>query len=68
MCFVCRPGTRAKGGEGLLVVVLVQDSIEQTSSIHIDTMCDLKEFNSLMISLAYPVLAGAGMLRKSRLM
>ncbi|MAY62914.1 MAG: Na+ cotransporter [Rhizobiales bacterium] len=44
------------------------DASRQTSSIHIDTMRDVKEFNSLMISLAYPVLAGAGMLRKSRLM
>jgi phosphate:Na+ symporter len=40
----------------------------ETSSIHIDTMRDVKEINSLIVSLAYPVLASAGMLRESRLM
>lgn len=40
----------------------------ETSSIHIDTMRDVKEINSLFVSLAYPVLASAGMLRESRLM
>jgi phosphate:Na+ symporter len=39
-----------------------------TSSIHIDTMRDLKEINSLLVSIAYPVLAQAGLLRTSRLL
>lgn len=39
-----------------------------TSSIHIDTMRDLKEINSLLVSIAYPVLAQAGQLRTSRLL
>ncbi|MFB2552089.1 Na/Pi cotransporter family protein [Ensifer soli] len=38
-----------------------------SSSIHLDTMRDLKEINSLVVSIAYPVLEGAGMLRASRL-
>jgi len=44
------------------------DNSYDSSSIHIDTMRDLKEINSLFVSIAYPVLAGAGMLRKSRLL
>lgn len=39
-----------------------------SSSLHIDTMRDLKEINSLVVSIAYPVLEGQGMLRKSRLL
>ncbi len=39
----------------------------QTSALHIDTIHDLKEINSLLVSLTYPVLEGAGMLRNSRL-
>jgi phosphate:Na+ symporter len=39
-----------------------------SSSIHIDTMRDLKEINSLLVSIAYPVLAKAGQLRASRLL
>lgn len=39
-----------------------------TSSIHIDTMRDLKEINSLLVAIAYPVLAQAGLLRTSRLL
>ena len=44
------------------------DNSYDSSSIHIDTMRDLKEINSLFASIAYPVLARAGMLRKSRLL
>lgn len=44
------------------------DDSYDSSSIHIDTMRDLKEINSLFASIAYPVLASAGMLRKSRLL
>lgn len=44
------------------------DDSYDSSSIHIDTMRDLKEINSLFVSIAYPVLASAGMLRKSRLL
>jgi phosphate:Na+ symporter len=40
----------------------------ESSSIHIDMIRDLKEVNSLLVSLAYPVLARAGMLRESRLL
>jgi phosphate:Na+ symporter len=40
----------------------------ETSSIHIDTMRDLKEINSLLVSIAYPVLSQAGQLRTSRLL
>jgi phosphate:Na+ symporter len=39
----------------------------QTSALHIDTIHDLKEINSLLVSLTYPVLEAAGMLRDSRL-
>ena len=40
----------------------------ESSSIHIDTMRDLKEINSLLVSIAYPVLSKAGQLRASRLL
>ncbi len=40
----------------------------ESSSIHIDLIRDLKEINSLLVSIAYPVLAKAGMLRESRLL
>jgi len=39
----------------------------ETSSIHLDTINDLKQINSLLASLAYPVLEEAGMLTGSRL-
>jgi phosphate:Na+ symporter len=39
-----------------------------SSSLHIDTMRDLKEVNSLVVSIAYPVLEDQGMLRHSRLL
>lgn len=38
-----------------------------TSAIHLDTMRDLKQVNSLLASLAYPVLEEQGLLRRSRL-
>lgn len=39
----------------------------ETSSIHLDTIRDLKEINSLLAAIAYPVLEEQGMLRDSRL-
>lgn len=39
-----------------------------SSSLHIDTMRDLKEINSLVVAIGYPVLESAGMLRHSRLL
>ncbi len=42
-------------------------SSRDTSSIHIDTIRDLKEINSLLVSITYPVLQAAGMLRGNRL-
>ncbi|QPC88361.1 Na/Pi cotransporter family protein [Mesorhizobium sp. NBSH29] len=39
----------------------------ETSSIHLDTIRDLKEINSLLASIAYPVLEESGLLRSSRL-
>jgi phosphate:Na+ symporter len=39
----------------------------ETSSIHLDTIRDLKQINSLLASIAYPVLEEHGMLRGSRL-
>ena len=39
----------------------------ESSSLHIDTMRDLKEINSLFVSIAYPLLEGEGLLRRSRL-
>lgn len=38
-----------------------------SSSLHIDTMRDLKEINSLFVSIGYPLLEGEGLLRRSRL-
>ncbi|CAH0340740.1 hypothetical protein RHI9324_02421 [Rhizobium sp. CECT 9324] len=40
----------------------------ESSSLHIDTMRDLKEINSLFISIGYPLLEGEGLLRGSRLL
>lgn len=42
------------------------ESVE-TSSIHLDTIRDLKQINSLLASIAYPVLEEHGLLRDSRL-
>ena len=39
----------------------------ETSSIHLDTIRDLKQINSLLASMAYPVLEEHGLLRGSRL-
>ncbi len=39
----------------------------ETSSIHLDTIRDLKQINSLLASIAYPVLEEQGLLRDSRL-
>lgn len=39
----------------------------ETSSIHLDTIRDLKQINSLLTSMAYPVLEEHGLLSSSRL-
>jgi phosphate:Na+ symporter len=39
----------------------------ETSSLHLDTIRDLKQINSLLASIAYPVLEEQGLLRGSRL-
>jgi phosphate:Na+ symporter len=39
----------------------------ETSAIHLDTIRDLKQINSLLASIAYPVLEEQGLLRGSRL-
>ena len=39
----------------------------ETSSIHLDTIRDLKQINSLLASIAYPVLEERGLLQGSRL-
>lgn len=39
----------------------------QTSAIHLDTIRDLKQINSLLTSMAYPVLEERGLLQGSRL-
>lgn len=39
----------------------------ETSSLHLDTIRDLKQINSLLASIAYPVLEEHGMLEQSRL-
>lgn len=39
----------------------------ETSTIHLDTIRDLKQINSLLATLAYPVLEENGLLRESRL-
>lgn len=38
-----------------------------TSTLHLDTIRDLKQINSLLASIAYPVLEDAGLLKGSRL-
>lgn len=43
-----------------------EESIE-TSSIHLDTVRDLKQINGLLAAIAYPVLEEEGLLRGSRL-
>jgi phosphate:Na+ symporter len=40
----------------------------ETSAIHLDTIRDLKQINSLLASIAYPILEERGLLRESRLM
>jgi phosphate:Na+ symporter len=39
----------------------------ETSSLHIDLISDLKRINSLLCSIAYPILESAGALTKTRL-
>jgi phosphate:Na+ symporter len=39
----------------------------ETSSLHIDLISDLKRINSLLCSVAYPILEPAGALARSRL-
>ncbi|MDQ0453765.1 Na/Pi cotransporter family protein [Rhizobium paknamense] len=39
----------------------------ESSSLHLDTMRDLKELNSLFVSIGYPLLENNGMLRQTRL-
>ncbi len=39
----------------------------ETSTIHLDTIRDLKQVNSLLASIAYPLLEERGLLRQSRL-
>ena len=39
----------------------------ETSTIHLDTIRDLKQINSLLAAIAYPVLEERGLLRGSRL-
>jgi phosphate:Na+ symporter len=39
----------------------------ETSSLHIDMISDLKRINSLLCSVAYPILEQAGALAPSRL-
>ena len=39
----------------------------ETSSLHIDLISDLKRINSLLCSVAYPILESAGALAPSRL-
>ena len=38
-----------------------------TLSLHLDTICDLKQINSLLATLAYPILEEQGLLASSRL-
>lgn len=42
-------------------------SIETSSSLHLDTIRDLKQINSLLVSISYPVLEENGLLRSTRL-
>lgn len=46
--------------------VLLRATFE-TSSTHLDTMRDLKQVNSLLATIAYPVLEQQGLLGRSRL-
>jgi len=39
----------------------------ETSSLHIDLISDFKRINSLICSIAYPILESAGALAPSRL-
>ena len=39
----------------------------ETSSLHIDLISDLRRINSLLCSIAYPILENAGVLAPSRL-
>jgi phosphate:Na+ symporter len=39
----------------------------ETSTIHLDTIRDLKQINSLLASIAYPILEERGLLRDTRL-
>ena len=39
----------------------------ETSSLHLDTIRDLKQINSLLASIAYPVLEEQGLLQQTRL-
>ena len=39
----------------------------ETSSIHLDTIRDLKQVNSLLAAMAYPVLEEQGLLNTTRL-
>jgi len=39
----------------------------ETSSLHIDLISELKRINSLLCSIAYPILESAGALSKTRL-
>ncbi|MNR65443.1 hypothetical protein D3C85_1884830 [compost metagenome] len=39
----------------------------ETSSLHIDLISELKRINSLLCSVAYPILESAGALAPSRL-
>lgn len=39
----------------------------ETSTLHMDTIRDLKEINSLLVAITYPILERAGMLGASRL-
>jgi len=43
-----------------------EQSVE-TSSIHLDTIRDLKQINALLATIAYPVLEAEGLLRDTRL-
>src|SRR5690606_1868221 len=40
----------------------------ETSSLHLDTIRDLKQINSLLASMAYPLLEEHGLLRETRLL
>lgn len=40
----------------------------ETSSLHLDLLADFKRVNSLLCSVAYPILEGAGVLSKTRVL